>query len=85
MRWRCLLKHRVLHYLPEKVTKIINSCCVLHNMCIENNIDVGNDEVNSDALGDDFGILDPVPHQARRNADLIAGEVFRNNIVRNYF
>ncbi|XP_046393708.1 putative nuclease HARBI1 [Ischnura elegans] len=33
-RWRCLLKHRVLHYMPEKASSIINSCCVLHNMCL---------------------------------------------------
>ncbi|XP_060809565.1 putative nuclease HARBI1 [Amyelois transitella] len=32
-RWRCLLKHRVLHYKPDMVSKIINACCVLHNMC----------------------------------------------------
>ena len=32
-RWRCLLLHRVLHYEPDMVTKIINTCCVLHNMC----------------------------------------------------
>ncbi|RVE45300.1 hypothetical protein evm_010072 [Chilo suppressalis] len=32
-RWRCLLKHTVLHYKPDMVSKIINACCVLHNMC----------------------------------------------------
>ncbi|XP_022827716.1 putative nuclease HARBI1 [Spodoptera litura] len=32
-RWRCLLGHRVLHYHPIKASKIINSCCVLHNIC----------------------------------------------------
>ncbi|CAH0405396.1 unnamed protein product [Chilo suppressalis] len=85
-RFRCLLKHRVLHYSPEKASKIINSCCVLHNMCIRHNID--DDDVVSDEEGYtniDFGILDPIPHRNRRNADLIAGEVFRNNIVRTYF
>ncbi|XP_037296239.1 putative nuclease HARBI1 isoform X1 [Manduca sexta] len=33
-RWRCLLRHRVLHYHPDVVSKIINACCVLHNICI---------------------------------------------------
>ncbi|KAF9412246.1 hypothetical protein HW555_009189 [Spodoptera exigua] len=33
-RWRCLLGHRVLHYHPDVAAKIINACCVLHNMCI---------------------------------------------------
>ncbi|XP_028034310.1 putative nuclease HARBI1 [Bombyx mandarina] len=31
-RWRCLLAHRVLHYDHHMVAKIINACCVLHNM-----------------------------------------------------
>lgn len=34
MRFRCLLKHRVLHYRPDVCSKIINACTVLHNMCI---------------------------------------------------
>ncbi|XP_044755625.1 putative nuclease HARBI1 isoform X2 [Coccinella septempunctata] len=38
MRFRCLLKHRVLHYEPRVASKIINACAVLHNMCIESNI-----------------------------------------------
>ncbi|XP_022822954.1 putative nuclease HARBI1 isoform X2 [Spodoptera litura] len=33
-RWRCLLRHRVLHYHPDVAAKIINACCVLHNMCL---------------------------------------------------
>lgn len=33
-RWRCLLRHRVLHYHPDVAAKIINTCCVLHNMCL---------------------------------------------------
>nr|CAD7434734.1 unnamed protein product [Timema monikensis] len=33
-RFRCLLKHRTLHYMPEKASKIITACTVLHNMCI---------------------------------------------------
>lgn len=38
MRFRCLLKHRFLHYTPEKASRIINACCVLHNMCITQNV-----------------------------------------------
>ncbi|XP_050066119.1 putative nuclease HARBI1 [Aphis gossypii] len=38
MRFRCLLKDRVLHYKPEKASQIINACVVLHNMCIEYNV-----------------------------------------------
>ncbi|CAI6356645.1 unnamed protein product [Macrosiphum euphorbiae] len=38
MRFRCLLKDRILHYKPEKASSIINACVVLHNMCISNNV-----------------------------------------------
>lgn len=37
-RFQCLLKHRVLHYDPETAGKIIKTCCVLPNMCGENNL-----------------------------------------------
>lgn len=33
-RWRCLNKDRVLHYKPLKCARIIQACCVLHNMAI---------------------------------------------------
>lgn len=32
-RFRCLLAHRVLHYHPDTVAKIVVACCVLHNIC----------------------------------------------------
>ncbi|KAH1028502.1 hypothetical protein HUJ05_001857, partial [Dendroctonus ponderosae] len=37
-RFRCLLKHRVLHYRPDRAGKIINACVVLHNMCVKTNM-----------------------------------------------
>lgn len=33
-RFRCLLKHRVLHYDPVKAANIIYSCAVLHNFAV---------------------------------------------------
>lgn len=33
-RFRCLLKHRTLHYSPVRAGKIIKACAVLHNMAI---------------------------------------------------
>ena len=32
-RFRCLLVHRVLHYHPDIVAKIVVACSVLHNIC----------------------------------------------------
>ena len=34
-RWRCLLRHRVLHYHPHVAGNIIAACCVLHNMALK--------------------------------------------------
>lgn len=45
MRFRCLLKHRVLHYSPPIASKIINTCAVLHNICISENVPL---EINDD-------------------------------------
>ncbi|KAK5647958.1 hypothetical protein RI129_002850 [Pyrocoelia pectoralis] len=47
-RFRCLLKHRVLHYSPLQAAKIIYSCCVLHNILIQNNVEVDEDLENED-------------------------------------
>ncbi|XP_063897698.1 putative nuclease HARBI1 [Helicoverpa armigera] len=37
-RWRCLLAHRVLHYDPVTVAKIVNACVVLHNIANIHNV-----------------------------------------------
>lgn len=39
-RWRCLLAHRVLHYDHDFVAKIINACCVLHNIANQHQLPV---------------------------------------------
>ncbi|XP_066588155.1 putative nuclease HARBI1 [Prorops nasuta] len=86
MRFRCLLKHRVLHYRPDVCSKIINTCVVLHNICICDNmtnpepdgneeIDLGMD-INNDAIPDENG---------RTNPDLVNGRRIRNNLIRKYF
>ena len=35
-RFRCLHKHRTLHYSPQKAAIIIYSCAILHNILIDN-------------------------------------------------
>ncbi|XP_063635094.1 putative nuclease HARBI1 [Cydia splendana] len=37
-RWRCLHQERALHYRPEKCSRIILACCVLHNLAIQHNV-----------------------------------------------
>jgi hypothetical protein len=54
-RWRCLLKHRVLHYMPDKASKIVNACAILHNMCVEDGLQFNQEDmVNFEDLGVDI-------------------------------
>ncbi|KAF2904212.1 hypothetical protein ILUMI_01960 [Ignelater luminosus] len=38
MRFRCLLHHRTIHYIPVRAGKIIYACSVLHSMCNQHNL-----------------------------------------------
>lgn len=92
LRFRCLLKHRVLHYSPEKSSKIINACVVLHNICINNNIppvELGED-YGDENLGEvDLGLYEPENNAVAlpnpRNPELTAGRLLRERIIRTYF
>ncbi|KAG5889709.1 hypothetical protein JTB14_029738 [Gonioctena quinquepunctata] len=82
------VNHRVLHYLPDKAGLIINACCVLHNMCIENNeLDVPPEDGIEDL---DCGLLneDNVGEEEilnRVNPDLTNARRLQRNIIRNHF
>lgn len=86
MRSRCLLKHRVLHYDPVTAAKIVKTCCVLHNMCVTDNIpliqNVGDND-NPDEV--DLGIYPPAlpvePDRIRLNPELERGRRLQNQIV----
>lgn len=87
MRFRCLLKHRVLHYTPQVASQIITSCAVLHNICIKKKIPI----INDDDLQDiDYGNI-PLPQNneplgaGRINHDLAEGRRIRNNLIRRFF
>jgi len=84
-RFRCLLKHRVLHYSPTKASHIINACCVLHNICINNNLPPAEDEGHDENVGMDFGLLDlpemDVENLGRVNPDLVAGRKLQKQII----
>ncbi|CAH1371396.1 unnamed protein product [Tenebrio molitor] len=86
MRFRCLLKHRVLHYHPEKATAIVNACVVLHNICVVNNAPLPDD--NEDEQQElDLGIIPGEQHElvAANNLELITARRIRDRIVNNYF
>ena len=88
-RFRCLLRHRVLHYHPEKAGLIVNACCVLHNICIDNNIPQPD---RGDLVDPDWGMYDY--HEPREeenrgmgivNPDLVAARQLQRRIIRNHF
>lgn len=88
-RFRCLLKHRVLHYSPQKAGLIINACVCLHNMCIENNVPEAPPEGDMEVI--DYGVLeqnvifneDNLLNQG--NADLENARRLQRNIILNHF
>lgn len=86
-RFRCLLKHRTLHYSPTTAGQIINACVVLHNMCIANNIP----EPDPNELEEpDYGLyaLENIERDARIrpvNPDLAAARQLQQNIINNHF
>lgn len=41
-RFRCLLHSRELYYTPEKAALITNVCAMLHNICIQFNVNFDN-------------------------------------------
>jgi len=67
MRFRCLLKHKVLHYSPPIASKIINTCCILHNICVTRNVPLLLENDDDDGNEIDFGIHD--------NGNNVANEV----------
>lgn len=83
MRFRCCLKHRVLHYSPVIASKIINTCVILHNMCISHNIPDSLPEEGDDVL--DFGMYNDNIPEIRNARRINPGRLLQNKIVRNYF
>jgi len=84
--FRCLLKHRTLHYKPEKAS-IINACIVLHNICIANNVPLhdDDDEIRNLGMIEDDAILADDYHMNNRNIDLTLGRQQRDRVVQYLF
>lgn len=79
-RWRCLLRHRVLHYHPDVAGKIINACCVLHNMCI-NRVGVDLEENTAEDDNEHFVAVTPQESSSSTAAELRRGIQKRNVLV----
>ncbi|XP_048484566.1 putative nuclease HARBI1 [Plutella xylostella] len=78
-RWRCLLAHRVLHYEPTKAAKIVNACCVLHNIANAHNLPVPDD---LPAAGDIRQQHNNIGNVANGAADADAGRMRANLVQR---
>ncbi|CAI6376316.1 unnamed protein product [Macrosiphum euphorbiae] len=86
MRFRCLLKHRVLHYHPHKAASIINSCVLLHNLCINENIpliDEFEDDYDLGFIEQNNANIDNINN--RQNPEFIAGRRVRQQIVERFY
>lgn len=86
--FRCLLKHRVLHYKPEKASSIINACTILHNICIINKLPLIDD--NNEYNENDLGLLNNYaapndPNVNRNNTELMAGKRMQQLMIDSYF
>lgn len=81
-RFRCLLQHRTLHFSPKVASSIIYSVLVLHNICINNNIplleeDEEDEEEDVDVNGTEIEIFE--------NNLLAAGRRLRQQYINNNF
>lgn len=84
-RFRCLLKHRVLHYSPNMASKIVNACIVLHNICVENHVQA---IYEVDENNFDFGHIDqPIfeENRGRVNPDLVAGRRVQRRLINQLY
>ncbi|KAJ8917089.1 hypothetical protein NQ315_013008 [Exocentrus adspersus] len=82
MRFRCLSKHRVLHYTPRKASRIINACIVLHNMCIINNVELPQDGDDVQVINEDENDIFEDNNQV--NPHLLDGRRIQRRVI-NYF
>lgn len=87
-RWRCLHKHRVLHYDPATAAKIVYACVMLHNICVDEHHGIEDEEAEEmvddeevGAIGEDEEVADD--EMMRRPTS--EGIRTRNAYIRRYF
>ncbi|KAL0810119.1 hypothetical protein ABMA28_010921 [Loxostege sticticalis] len=77
-RWRCLLKHRTLHYHPHVASEIIHACCVLHNIALHARLPPPTDVAEQHGDGNDIQAL---PTDSSSQDDLMRGRAMLNGLV----
>lgn len=75
-RWRCVSKHRTLHYKPEKCAKIIIACSILHNIALS--FGVPDPDVEELGDGEEF-----VRREVQIEIDGNRNELMRGRALRN--
>ncbi|KAF9815911.1 hypothetical protein SFRURICE_009809 [Spodoptera frugiperda] len=84
-RFRCLLVARTLHYSPITAGKIVNACCVLHNIANTAREPLPSDEVYEEVLRlqqEENNYAAPNDQDHRRvNRDLLEGRALQQALV----
>lgn len=78
-RWRCMLKHRTLHYHPYVASKIVSACCVLHNIALKAGLPPPIDIAEHDS-GDD-GAQQPSLAYPSSQEELMQGRALRDCLI----
>ncbi|KAL0829837.1 hypothetical protein ABMA28_003320 [Loxostege sticticalis] len=76
-RWRCLLKHRILHYHAHVASEIIHACCVLHNIALHARLPPPTDVAEQHGHGNDIQAL---PTDSSSQDDLMRGRAMLNGL-----
>lgn len=87
--WRCLLRHRVMHYAPEVAAMIIVCCMTLHNIRLMYN--VNSIELNESEASEESDLEEdpqPPPDNHRHHQEsswLRTGRISRDNYIQRHF
>lgn len=81
-RWRCLLKHRTLHYHPQVASKIIIACSVLHNIALNARLPLPTDMTEQHDNSDHTNVaVQAGPSTYSSQDELMRGRVMLNCLV----